>query len=127
MIAIRATLPGRRRSPDRAIVAHLDTLGAMVTRLRSNGRPAVTPVGTWPARAAEGARVTLFADHGKEFRGTLLPLKASGHVYNEEVDRQVAHWDNLELRLDEVVNDASDLAEFITACAPLVRRKKRWN
>lgn len=110
--AIRATLPGRRRSPDRAIVAHLDTLGAMVTRLRSNGRPAVTPVGTWPARAAEGARVTLFADHGKEFRGTLLPLKASGHVYNEEVDRQVAHWDNLELRLDEVVNDASDLAEL---------------
>ncbi len=110
--AIRATLPGRRYSPDRAIAAHLDTLGAMVTRLRDNGRPAVTPVGTWPARAAEGARVTVFADHGKRFRGTLLPLKASGHVYNEEVDQQPAHWDNLELRLDAVVHDAAGLAEL---------------
>jgi peptidase M42 family hydrolase len=110
--AIRATLPGRRSSPDRAIVAHLDTLGAMVTRLRSNGRPAVTPIGTWPARAAEGARITLFVDHGKEYRGTLLPLKASGHVYNEGVDTQAAHWDNLELRLDEVVNDAAGLAKL---------------
>ncbi|TDG12821.1 osmoprotectant NAGGN system M42 family peptidase [Seongchinamella unica] len=108
--AIRATLPGRRKSPDRAIVAHLDTLGAMVTHLRDNGRPAVAPVGTWPARAAEGARVTLYADHGKQFRGTLLPLKASGHVYNEEVDQQPAHWDNLELRLDEVVASGDDVA-----------------
>jgi len=107
--AIRATLPGKRKTPDRAIVAHLDTLGAMVTNLRENGRPAVAPVGTWPARAAEGARVTLYADHGKKFRGTLLPLKASGHVYNEEVDQQAAHWDNLELRLDERVGNRADL------------------
>lgn len=108
--AIRATLPGTRYSPDRAIAAHLDTLGAMVTRLRDSGRPAVTPVGTWPARSAEGARVTLFADHGRQYRGTLLPLKASGHVYNEEVDQQPAHWDNLELRLDARVHDAAGLA-----------------
>jgi len=107
--AIRATLPGKRKNPDRAIVAHLDTLGAMVTNLRDNGRPAVAPVGTWPARAAEGARVTVYADHGKQFRGTLLPLKASGHVYNEEVDQQPAHWDNLELRLDEVAGNRTDL------------------
>lgn len=108
--AIRATLHGRRKSPDRAIAAHLDTLGAMVTRLKPNGRPAVAPIGTWPARSAEGARVTVFADHGKHFRGSLLPLKASGHVYNEEVDQQPAHWDNLELRLDEVVADRDGLA-----------------
>ncbi len=110
--AIRATLPGRRSSPDRAIVAHLDTLGAMVTGLRDNGRPALAPIGTWPARAAEGARVTLFADHGRHYRGTVLPLKASGHVYNEQVDQQPAHWDNLELRLDEVVHDVTGLQDL---------------
>ncbi len=110
--AIRATLPGRRKSPDRAIVAHLDTLGAIVTGLRDNGRPAVAPIGTWPARAAEGARVTLFADHGRHFRGTILPLKASGHVYNEQVDEQPAHWDNLELRLDEIAHSVSALKEL---------------
>lgn len=107
--AIRATLRGATYSPDRAIAAHLDTLGAMVKRLKDNGRIEVVPVGTWPARSAEGARVTLFAEEGRQHRGTLLPLKASGHVYNEGVDEQPAHWQNIELRLDEAVHSRADL------------------
>lgn len=107
--AIRATLPGASYSPDRAIAAHLDTLGAMVKRLKSNGRVEVVPVGTWPARSAEGARVTLFADEGRRYRGSLLPLKASGHVYNEGVDEQPSNWQNIELRLDERSASREDL------------------
>mgnify|MGYP006272920359 CR=1 FL=1 len=107
--AIRATLPGRRYSPDRSIAAHLDTLGAMVKRLKDNGRIEVVPVGTWPARSAEGARVSLFADGGKHYRGSLLPLKASGHVYNEGVDEQPSNWQNIELRLDERCAGRADL------------------
>jgi peptidase M42 family hydrolase len=107
--AIRATLPGATYSPDRAIAAHLDTLGAMIKRLKDNGRAEVVPVGTWPARSAEGARVTVFADEGRHYRGTLLPLKASGHVYNEGVDEQPAHWQNIELRIDEVTHSRADL------------------
>lgn len=110
--AIRATLPGKRHSPDRAIVAHLDTLGAMVKRLKPNGRLEVVPVGTWPARSAEGARVTLFSDHGEKFRGSLLPLMASGHVYNEGVDQQPSRWDNIELRLDAKVEDRRQLQDL---------------
>ena len=56
--AIRGNLTGEQRSPDRAVVAHLDTLGAMVSALKANGRLAVCPVGTWSARFAEGARVS---------------------------------------------------------------------
>ena len=74
--AIRATVKGKQSSPDRAVVAHLDTLGAMVKGLKNNGRLEVVPVGHWNARFAEGARVTLYADLGT-FRGTLLPLKLS--------------------------------------------------
>jgi peptidase M42 family hydrolase len=107
--AIRATIPGAQHSPDRAIAAHLDTLGAMVKNLKPNGRLEVVPVGTWPARSAEGARVSLFADHGAHYRGTLLPLKASGHVFNEGVDEQPANWQNLELRLDQPVHSEADL------------------
>lgn len=99
--AIRADLSGSQSSPDRAIVSHLDTLGAMVKSFRDNGRPEVVPIGTWSARFAEGARVTVYSDGDKRFRGTLLPLKASGHVYHEKVDLQSIGWDNLELRLDE--------------------------
>lgn len=106
--AIRATLPGRAYSPDRAVVAHLDTLGAMVKELKENGRLGVVPVGHWSSRFAEGARCSLYSD-ATIYRGTLLPLKASGHTFNTEIDTQPVSWDNLELRVDEHVNDAGDL------------------
>ena len=106
--AIRATLKGELSSPDRAIVAHLDTLGAMVKGLKPNGRVEVVPVGHWNARFAEGARVTLFADLGT-YRGTLLPLKASGHTFAAEVDQQPSSWENLEMRIDQRCNTLNDL------------------
>jgi len=106
--AIRATLKGRQNAQDRAIVAHLDTLGAMVKSLKPNGRLEVIPVGHWNARFAEGARVTLFADM-RSYRGTLLPLKASGHTFGAEVDKQPSAWDNLELRVDEPAASIADL------------------
>ncbi|MEX0899962.1 MAG: osmoprotectant NAGGN system M42 family peptidase [Gammaproteobacteria bacterium] len=98
--AIRADLKGRVSSPDRAIVSHLDTIGAMVKRLLPNGRLEVVSIGTWSSRFAAGARVTIFTDDGPK-RGTLLPVKASGHTYNDEVDTQPTSWENLELRVDE--------------------------
>ena len=106
--AIRATMKGECSSPDRAVVAHLDTLGAMVKGLNANGRVRVVPIGHWNARFAEGARVTLFADLG-HFRGTLLPLKASGHTFAAEVDAQPSSWDNLEMRIDERCHSLDDL------------------
>ncbi len=109
--AIRATLEGKLRSPDRATVTHLDTLGAMVTNLKDNGRLSVCMIGHWSARFAEGARVTIYTDNSS-YRGTILPLKASGHVYNEEVDTQPVSWDNLEIRIDENVHDKDGLEKL---------------
>ena len=68
--AIRANLKGQRSSPDRAVVAHIDTLGAMVKSLKPNGRVELIPIGHWNARFAEGARVTLFTDMSSH-RGTI--------------------------------------------------------
>lgn len=109
--AIRANIPGRRYSPDRAIVGHLDTLGAMVKGLKPNGRLKIVPIGFWSARFAEGARVTVFTDT-EAFRGTILPLKASGHVYNEEIDSQPSTWDNLEVRVDAQCHSLGDLIQL---------------
>lgn len=99
--AIRATISGESYSPRRAIAAHLDTLGAMVKGLKRNGRLRVVPIGHWNARFAEGARVKIHCDSGTVLRGTILPLKASGHTYNKEIDSQPSAWDNLEIRIDE--------------------------
>lgn len=106
--AIRATLRGRTYSPDRALVTHLDTLGAMVRENKDNGRPAVVPVGHWSARFAEGARVSLYTDE-TIYRGTLLPLKASGHTFNDQIDSQPVAWDNIEVRIDENARSRADL------------------
>lgn len=107
--AIRADLKGASSSPDRAIVVHLDTLGAMVRMLKPNGRLAIAPVGTWSSRFAEGARVTIFTDAG-ERRGSVLPLMASGHTFGDDIDQQPNSWDNIEIRVDEPVVDAESLA-----------------
>lgn len=106
--AIRATLRGRERRPARAIVAHLDTLGAMVRELKGNGRVGVVPIGSWSSRFAEGARLTLFTDQG-QMRGTCLPLKTSGHAFGDAIDTQPSSWDHVEVRLDHPLACEADL------------------
>lgn len=106
--AIRANITGKQERPDRAVVTHLDTIGCMVKWLKPNGRLEVVPVGTWSARFAEGARVTIFTDN-RRYRGTILPLKASGHTYGDAVDKLPIKWSNVEVRIDEPSESRADL------------------
>jgi len=103
---IRAVLPGRARDRARAVANHLDTIGAVVTGIGVNGRLSIIPIGLWSSRFAEGGRVTVFADSGA-FRGQVLPLLASGHAFNEQIDQLPVGWDQVEVRLNERVNSAA--------------------
>ena len=108
--AIRANLRGEQQRPARAIVSHLDTLGGMVKFKKPNGRLEIVPIGHWSSRFAEGSRVTIFTEtHGAK-RGTVLPLKASGHTFNEEIDTQPVSWDNVEVRTDDFATSAEELS-----------------
>lgn len=109
--AIRGTIKGKTESPDRAIVAHLDTLGAMVKNLKPNGRLSLSPLGSWSPRFAEGCRVKIISNNGL-YSGTIIPLLASGHTYNDLIDTQPVSWENLELRIDEKVNSKEDLVHL---------------
>ena len=106
--SIIATLSGGKSEFDRAIVAHLDTLGAMVKTLKDNGRLNIAPIGTWSSRYAEGARVTIHSDSGT-VRGTVLPLLASGHIYGDKVDSQPTGWEHVEVRVDHICKSVKDL------------------
>jgi peptidase M42 family hydrolase len=109
--AIRAYLQGGRRKGARAIISHLDTLGAQVRALKDNGRLAVTSIGHWSARFAESCRCTIFSENGA-YRGTILPLKASGHTFNEEIDSQPIGWDHVEIRVDALARNRGDLVKL---------------
>ena len=106
--AIRAIRRGRETRGARALVSHLDTLGAQVKYLKENGRLALVPIGNWSARFAEGARITMFSQSGA-YRGTILSLKSSGHTFNDEIDSAPIGWDHVELRVDALAFGRGDL------------------
>jgi peptidase M42 family hydrolase len=108
-----ADLAGEQDTPDRAIVVHADTTGCMVKELKDNGRLRVIPIGTFSARFAEGARVHIYTDDPEVcYTGTVLPLMASGHTYGDEIDTQRISWSQVEIRVDELVASAQDLADL---------------
>jgi peptidase M42 family hydrolase len=106
--AIRALLRGASPAGARAVVGHLDTLGAQVKALKPNGRLELVPIGSWSARFAEGARTTIFSGKGA-YRGTILPLRASGHTFGDEVDTLPIGWEHVELRVDAYASGIGDL------------------
>jgi peptidase M42 family hydrolase len=108
---IRARIAGTSRGPARALVTHVDTIGAMVRALRSDGRLMVAPIGHWSSRFAEGARVTVFSETGPR-RGCLLPTLEWGVSRDQGVTDVPQDWDHLELRLEEAVFNDQDLRDL---------------
>ncbi|MCV7381269.1 peptidase M42 [Mycobacterium alsense] len=111
--ALTAELPGESATTDRALAVHADTIGCMVRTLKDNGRLELVPVGTFSARFATGGRVRIFIDDPDEFiTGTVLPLKASGHRFGDEIDTQPTGWEHVEVRLDRRVSSREDLVRL---------------
>ena len=111
--SINASLTGSRGGTDRAVVVHTDTIGCMVKALKDNGRLEIRPIGTHSARFSEGAEVRIFTDDLDAYlTGTVLPLKASGHRYDQGVDTQGVGWEHVEVRVDEDVTCPDDLRKL---------------
>jgi peptidase M42 family hydrolase len=107
------SLDGEAGSLDRAIVVHTDTIGCMVRELKPNGRLSIVPVGTHSSRFSEGSRVTVFTDDPEHtYTGTILPTKASGHAFGDDIDTHPHGWEHVEVRVDEKVRDDRDLANL---------------
>jgi putative aminopeptidase FrvX len=95
-----ATWAGAAADTPRAVTAHVDTLGAMVKEVKKNGRLQLTKVGGFAWNTVEGEGCTIFTSQGQALRGTLLLIKASSHVFGQQVTELPRHDENMEVRLD---------------------------
>lgn len=105
------TVPGRLPGMERCLSAHIDTLGAMVFEVKSNGRLRLTNIGGPPWTSVEGERVIIKASSGKEFTGTILVTKPASHVWGPETNKMERTQDNMEVRIDEKVKTKEDVFE----------------
>lgn len=84
--------------------AHVDTLGAMVTAVKGDGRLALCAIAGLYFPSVEGEYVTVHTRSGKTYRGTCLVVKPSMHVWGKgEMDKLERKAENMEIRLDELV------------------------
>src|SRR5512138_825356 len=86
--------------PPVALTAHVDTLGAVVQQIKSNGRLRLSRIGgvEWPTVETEG--VWILASNGGKIRGSVLVDTASGHIFGQDMKKTPRDDDRMEVRLD---------------------------
>ena len=91
--------------------AHIDTLGAMVTEIKSNGRLKVSPIGGMNANNAEAENCRIYTRFSGIYEGTFQLSNASIHV-NGEYDEEKRKYAVMEVVLDEKVKDKEDVEKL---------------
>lgn len=107
--ALLVTIPGKKEGNERALSAHVDTLGAMVFEVKSNGRLKLSLIGGSPWPSLEGEHVVIKASNGRRYTGTILVAKAASHVWGQETSKIERNADNMEVRIDEKVKNKDDV------------------
>ena len=98
---------GGRDSEDAVLLeAHIDTLGAIVAEIKSDGRLRVTPIGGMNANNAEAENLRVHTRFSDTYEGTFQLENASIHV-NGKYGDTLRSFDNCEVVLDEPVSSAA--------------------
>jgi putative aminopeptidase FrvX len=109
--ALVATWEGKSNDSPRALTAHVDTLGAMVKEIKTNGRLKLSKIGGFAWNTVEGEGCKIFTSGGETIRGSILLTKASGHVHGKQVTDLKRDDSNMEVRLDVRTEDADQTRE----------------
>lgn len=106
-----ATLPGKDRQNHRMLTAHVDTLGAIVKEIKPSGRLKLDLIGGFKYNSIEGEYCEIETSSGKKYTGTILMHQTSVHVY-KDAGKAERNQDNMEVRLDEKVQNASEVRDL---------------
>ena len=93
------------------LAAHGDTLGAMVSQVKGNGRLKLTSLGGMRPENAETENVRVYTRDGHVYEGTCQLCNPSIHVNGSYGDTKRS-WDTVEIVLDEDVSSAADVKKL---------------
>ena len=91
-----------------SLMAHTDTLGAMVAEVKANGRLRLTPLGGLNPNNTETENCRVYSFDGTVYEGTIQLEDASIHV-NGEFSNIKRSFDTVEVVLDENVRTKDDV------------------
>jgi len=99
------------QAPKLVLSGHVDTLGALVKEIKSNGTIEITMLGGYPLTSFEGEYVTIRNSKGKLYRGTFLLNNPAAHV-NKDVVNEKRELKKMSIRLDELVSSEKDVKKL---------------
>ncbi len=109
--AIVATIEGEDNDYQKTLSCHVDTLGAMVKEVKSNGRLALTQVGGYMMTSVEGECCKIHTRDDKVYEGTIQTIKPSVHIHSD--CRELLRVpNNYEVVIDEQVCSKEDTQEL---------------
>lgn len=105
--ALIGELGGFRDDAPRAVSAHVDTLGAIVSGVKPNGRLKLTALNGLMWSSVESEGLTIATRSGRRIRGSLVLVNGAAHV-NKEANTTPRNADTLEVRIDERTSSAEE-------------------
>ncbi|WP_136604376.1 M42 family metallopeptidase [Paenibacillus dokdonensis] len=110
---------GEDNSRTIGLSAHVDTLGAMVRAVKSEGTLRLTSVGGFMMNSIENEYCIIHTRSGKTYTGTILSTHPSVHVYSDARDFK-RQEDHMEVRIDELVHSKEDVLKLGIAVGDFV-------
>ena len=109
--ALEVYVKGLDSSKVLATSAHVDTLGLMVRSIKANGNLALTKLGGPITPTLDGEYCKIYTRDGRVYKGTILSTSPAVHVY-PDANTKSRDIDNLEVRIDELVNSKEDVEKL---------------
>lgn len=107
--ALLATIKGKDSNKSITFSSHIDTLGALVSNIKSNSRLSINQIGGYMINSVEGENVIIHTRNGKKYEGTLQTIKPSIHIYGNNAKNLKRDCKNYEIVIDEIVDKPQDI------------------
>ena len=108
---VLVAIGGKKKEDAVLLEAHIDTLGAMVTEIKGNGRLKVAPIGGMNANNAEAENCRVYTRFSGKYEGTFQLANASVHV-NADYSDEKRKFGVMEVVLDEKVKSKEDVEKL---------------